>query len=151
MRALVTGGAGFVGSHLVDALVAEGHDVTVLDDLSIGRESNLAHHGDGVSLVRGSVLDEHLVRDAERARTEPSALSLPVANDFRALLDNARIDATVIRNGVEWPVVPAPFEKDGPPIVGCAAVLTSWGTPSSSSRTRRTAAKTFDLPYRYCG
>jgi UDP-glucose 4-epimerase len=63
MRALVTGGAGFVGSHLVDALVAEGHDVTVLDDLSIGRESNLAHHGDGVSLVRGSVLDEHLVRE----------------------------------------------------------------------------------------
>jgi len=37
MRALVTGGAGFIGSHLVDALVARGNDVLVLDDLSTGR------------------------------------------------------------------------------------------------------------------
>ncbi len=67
MRALVTGGAGFVGSHLVDALVAEGHDVTVLDDLSIGREGNLAHHADRVNLLRASVLDEGLVDEHVRA------------------------------------------------------------------------------------
>ncbi|MDK6260212.1 GDP-mannose 4,6-dehydratase [Corynebacterium frankenforstense] len=41
MRTLVTGGAGFIGSHLVDLLVAEGHEVTVLDDLSSGRRENL--------------------------------------------------------------------------------------------------------------
>jgi UDP-glucose 4-epimerase len=41
MRALVTGGAGFIGSHLVDALVARGDDVTVLDDLSSGRRENV--------------------------------------------------------------------------------------------------------------
>jgi nucleoside-diphosphate-sugar epimerase len=40
-RALVTGGAGFIGSHLVDALVAKGCDVVVLDDLSSGSLSNL--------------------------------------------------------------------------------------------------------------
>ncbi|HKA05037.1 MAG TPA: NAD-dependent epimerase/dehydratase family protein, partial [Acidimicrobiales bacterium] len=42
MRALVTGGAGFVGSHLVDRLLAEGHTVDVVDDLSSGSLGNLA-------------------------------------------------------------------------------------------------------------
>ena len=41
---LVTGGAGFIGSHLVDALVAGGHTVIVLDDLSTGRHDNLRQH-----------------------------------------------------------------------------------------------------------
>jgi UDP-glucose 4-epimerase len=41
MRAIVTGGAGFTGSHLVDRLVADGHDVTVIDNLRTGRRSNL--------------------------------------------------------------------------------------------------------------
>src|SRR6266705_604389 len=41
---IVTGGAGFIGSHLVDALVAEGRSVLVIDDLAVGRRSNLAQH-----------------------------------------------------------------------------------------------------------
>jgi UDP-glucose 4-epimerase len=56
---LVTGGAGFVGSHLTDSLVADGHRVTVLDNLSTGSRGNLSHAlGSGrVELVEGSVLD----------------------------------------------------------------------------------------------
>jgi len=65
---LVTGGAGFIGSNLVDALVERGCAVRVLDDLSVGREENLAEaaaHG-SVDLVAGSVLDRELVREAVR-------------------------------------------------------------------------------------
>jgi len=55
--ALVTGGAGFIGSHLVAGLVAEGWSVRVLDDLSSGREANLADVRDAVELLRGDVRD----------------------------------------------------------------------------------------------
>ena len=64
MRALVTGGAGFIGSHLTEALLAAGREVVVLDDLSTGQLGNLA----GVAghprleVVAGSVTDETLVR-----------------------------------------------------------------------------------------
>lgn len=55
--ALVTGGAGFIGSHLVEALVAGGCRVTVLDDLSSGRESNLDPVAGRIKFIRGSICD----------------------------------------------------------------------------------------------
>lgn len=62
---LVTGGAGFVGSHLTDALLAEGHTVVVLDDLSTGDRANLAAAWPNSRLrfVRGSALDARLVAE----------------------------------------------------------------------------------------
>ncbi len=63
---LVTGGAGFIGSHLTDALVRHGHTVRVLDDYSTGRLENLASCQDAIELVEGSICDPQLVGRAMR-------------------------------------------------------------------------------------
>lgn len=61
IRILVTGGAGFIPSHLVDLLVARGAQVTVLDDLSAGKRENLAQVAGDIRFVEGSVADAELV------------------------------------------------------------------------------------------
>jgi len=64
VRYLITGGAGFIGSHLVEHLVAAGDDVTVLDDLSSGRRANLAAVRGQIRFIRGSVTDLNTCRRA---------------------------------------------------------------------------------------
>ncbi|MHC4165037.1 MAG: SDR family oxidoreductase [Planctomycetota bacterium] len=64
--ALVTGGAGFIGSHLVERLVADGWSVRVLDDFSSGREEHLVHVAGQVDVVRGDVRDARAVDAAVR-------------------------------------------------------------------------------------
>lgn len=61
MRALVTGGAGFIGSNLAEALVSEGHDVIVLDNFFLGREENLEKIRGKIQLVRGDIRDSDLL------------------------------------------------------------------------------------------
>jgi len=65
MKVLVAGGAGFIGSNLVDKLIGDGYSVIVLDDLSSGKTENLKTHlgTPGFQLVRGSVLDERVVAE----------------------------------------------------------------------------------------
>ncbi|MGZ6126538.1 MAG: NAD-dependent epimerase/dehydratase family protein, partial [Myxococcales bacterium] len=65
---LVTGGAGFLGSHLVDALVKEGAAVTAFDDLSSGRRENLASSADRIRFIEGDVRDREQVRAAIRGQ-----------------------------------------------------------------------------------
>jgi UDP-glucose 4-epimerase len=64
--ALVTGGAGFIGSHLAEALVARGCRVTVLDNLVSGREANLSGFARGLSFIRGDIRDRQAVEAAAR-------------------------------------------------------------------------------------
>ena len=63
MQILVTGGAGFIGSHLCEALIQAGHSVTALDDLSTGNNANLAalQGAPNFTFVNGSILDKALV------------------------------------------------------------------------------------------
>src|SRR5579863_3181047 len=64
MRYVVTGGAGFIGSNTVDELVRRGHSVVVLDDLSSGKEDNLAEIRNKITFIKGSITDIEVVRKA---------------------------------------------------------------------------------------
>ena len=64
MRYLVTGGAGFIGSNTVDELVRRGHGVVVLDDLSAGKEDNLAEVRSKITFMKGSINDIEAVQKA---------------------------------------------------------------------------------------
>lgn len=57
MKALVTGGAGFIGSHIAERLVSQGNDVRILDNLSSGKRENLASFGSKVEFVEGDIRD----------------------------------------------------------------------------------------------
>lgn len=63
MRILITGGAGFIGSHLADALIERGHSVTVFDDFSTGEQSNLAKHKNEILSITGNILDRQGLAD----------------------------------------------------------------------------------------
>jgi len=66
MRYLVTGGAGFIGSHMVDEIVRRGHEALVLDDLSAGKEENLVGVRSKVEFRAGSITDLAIVQSAAR-------------------------------------------------------------------------------------
>jgi nucleoside-diphosphate-sugar epimerase len=104
MRYLITGGAGFVGSHLVDALTTRGDSVLVLDDLTTGRRENLEHvlDSDLLEFVEGSVLDEGLVDDCMASVDACAHLAsavgvqLIVSRPLDSLLRNVRGNDIVI-------------------------------------------------------
>ena len=104
MKALITGGAGFIGSHLADYLLARGHQVVLLDDLSTGRLDNIEHLGDNpdAEFVLGSILDADLV-DHEVSRADvvyhlaaAVGVQLIVEKPLESLITNIRGTETVI-------------------------------------------------------
>jgi len=107
MRALVTGGAGFIGSHIVDTLVDSGAHVTVLDDLSTGRAENVRP---GVRLYRVRVQDPGLDEIIARERPEvvfhqaaqvsvPASIRAPLADGEVNLLGTINLIEACLRHG----------------------------------------------------
>lgn len=98
MRILVTGGAGFIGSHLCERLISDGHVVTAIDNFSTGRASNLENLIDSAqfTLVEGSILDSNtldpLIRNSEYVFHLAAAVGVfnIVKNPLASLLTNIR-------------------------------------------------------------
>ena len=98
MRILVTGGAGFIGSHLCERLVSDGHVVTALDNFSTGKAINLANlaSSDNFTLVEGSLLDTYalkpLIKDTDYVFHLAAAVGVfnIVNNPLASLLTNIR-------------------------------------------------------------
>lgn len=91
MRILVTGGAGFIGSHVADAFLAAGHEVAIVDDLSSGRNQNIP---------AGATLYERDIRDAALAdvftEVQPDVVSHHAAQiSVQASIDEPRLDASI--------------------------------------------------------
>lgn len=142
-RDLVTGGAGFIGSHLVDALVAAGRSVTVLDDLSTGSFENVKHlrEDDRFRLIVGSVCDEDLVEDLvedhDRIFHLAAAVGVKTVIDepVRTIETNVGGTGTVLKYAARYckPVLltstsevygksqEMPFKEDGDCVLGCSS------------------------------
>ena len=96
MPSLVTGGAGFIGSHLVDALVERGEEVVILDDLSTGRRENLTtalEHG--AELVKGDVTDPATVSELVEGRRPGAIFQLAAQIDVRVSVSDPVFDLGV--------------------------------------------------------
>jgi len=96
MRALVTGGAGFIGSNVVDALLARGDEVTVVDDLSTGRRANLdGAIASGAELVEADIRDAEAVEDVARRAQPEVVFHLAAQIDVRKSTANPGWDARI--------------------------------------------------------
>jgi UDP-glucose 4-epimerase len=94
MRALVTGGAGFIGSNLVDALLGRGHEVDVLDDLSSGKESNLTSALEqGARLHAGDIRDAAAVSELMTSVRPEAVFHLAAQIDVRLSVTDPAYDA----------------------------------------------------------
>jgi UDP-glucose 4-epimerase len=96
MKTLVTGGAGFIGSNLVDALLARGDDVTVIDDLSTGKRANLDQAlANGAEVIELDVRDAEAVADAVARVTPEVIFHMAAQIDVRKSVADPALDSRV--------------------------------------------------------
>lgn len=151
MRVLVTGGAGFIGSHLCEALVGRGDKVFVLDDLSTGRFENIEHIP-GVTCIIDTTLNQEIVRDLVRGADVVYHLAatvgvrLVVEEPIRTILNNVEGTRTVLEETCRYRrrlLITSTsevygkgsrkvFHEDDDRVMG-ATVLTRWGYAASKA------------------
>jgi UDP-glucose 4-epimerase len=96
MKTLVTGGAGFIGSHLSDALIARGDEVTIIDDLSTGSRENInGALAAGARLIEGDIRDAALVREVVADTAPGTIYHLAAQGQVRRSIDEPVFDAEV--------------------------------------------------------
>ncbi len=96
MKTLVTGGAGFIGSHLSDALLARGDEVTVLDNLSTGKLGNLELAlANGAQLIEGDIVDREFVGETVQAVRPHTIFHLAAQGEVQRSITEPSLDATV--------------------------------------------------------
>lgn len=96
---LVTGGAGFIGSHVVDALLERGDDVRVLDDFSTGKMENLSHAANRVEIIEGDICDPGIVKsaigDVEYVIHQAALASVPRSIEDPISTDRVNVQGTL--------------------------------------------------------
>jgi len=100
MRAAITGGAGFIGHHLARALLARGHDVTVIDDFSTGQQTRLAPFAERIAITRGSILDPGAL-DAAFHGCEVVFHGAAIASVVRSLVEPRRTNEVNVSGTIE--------------------------------------------------
>jgi UDP-glucose 4-epimerase len=117
MKTLVTGGAGFIGSNLVDALLARGDEVTVVDDLSTGRRGNLdAGLAAGAELVELDIRDAAALAATTAAKGPDAIFHLAAQIDVRRSVAEPAVDAAINVGGTAN-VLEAARAAGGPRVV----------------------------------
>lgn len=99
MRVLVTGGAGFIGSHIAEHLVNDGHEVRVVDNLTTGRKENFAHFADKIAFTEGDIRDAalmvELAQGCELIYHEAAVVSVPYSVDHPQETHDVNIQGTI--------------------------------------------------------
>ncbi len=94
MKILITGGAGFIGSHLCDYLINENNNITVLDNLSLGRENNIEHlvNKNNFKFVNGDILDDELLDNLFSANSFDVIFHMAANSDIAQSYHNPDVD-----------------------------------------------------------